>query len=162
MTPKPTRVPFGQDPGKLLEGATTCPHCGGVARSSPHAELRYICDICGAPRIDLRDPRLLSGREKPHLTAAKTALRQRAIWRVAGVFGGIASAFGLDPSAIASKPTAELGSAAPRPLQGGLSTRRLDATLPGVMRPMSEALEDFLRRLDGGEGWNDPRSRPAS
>src|SRR5690606_402892 len=39
----------------------------------------------------------------------------------------IAEAFGLDPSRIGSKPTAELGQGAPRPLQGGLATPRLDA-----------------------------------
>ncbi|QDV38264.1 SDR family oxidoreductase [Tautonia plasticadhaerens] len=74
----------------------------------------------------------------------------------------IAEGFGLDPSPIGSKPTAELGQGARRPLRGGLATPRLDAALPGVMRPMSESIRDFLRRLDAGEGWGDPRARPAS
>jgi dTDP-4-dehydrorhamnose reductase len=74
----------------------------------------------------------------------------------------IAEGFGLDPSPIGAKPTAELGQGAPRPLQGGLSTPRLDAALPGLMRPLSEAIRDFLGRLDAGEGWSDPRVRPAS
>lgn len=75
----------------------------------------------------------------------------------------IAEAFGLDPSPIGSKPTAEFGAgAAPRPLQGGLKTAKLEAVLPGVVRPLTAALADFRRRLDAGEGWSDPREAPAS
>ncbi len=69
----------------------------------------------------------------------------------------IADAFGLDAGAIGSKPTAELGQGAPRPLRGGLLTPRLDAVLPGLMRPLSACLEDFRSRLDAEEGWSDPR-----
>jgi dTDP-4-dehydrorhamnose reductase len=68
----------------------------------------------------------------------------------------IAAAFGLDPSKIIAKTTAELGQGAPRPLNGGLLTPRLDAFLPGVMRPLAEALGDFRARLDEGEGWAIP------
>jgi len=71
---------------------------------------------------------------------------------------GIAEAFGFDPDVIASKPTAELGQGAPRPLRGGLKTLRLDALLPGLLKPLNDALEDFRRRLERQEGWNDPRS----
>ena len=75
----------------------------------------------------------------------------------------IAEAFGLDPSPIGSKPTAEFGAgAAPRPLQGGLKTARLEGVLPGLVRPLAPALADFRRRLDAGEGWSDPRQAPAS
>ena len=69
----------------------------------------------------------------------------------------IAEAFGLDAGAIGSKPTSELGQGAPRPLRGGLLTPRLDAALPGLMRPMSSCLKDFQARLDACEGWSDPR-----
>jgi dTDP-4-dehydrorhamnose reductase len=59
----------------------------------------------------------------------------------------IARAFGRDPGLIAARPTAELGQGAPRPLSGGLLTRRLDASLPGLMRPLAAALDDFRARL---------------
>lgn len=72
----------------------------------------------------------------------------------------IAEGFGFDPSPIASKPTVELGQGAPRPLQGGLLTPRLNAVLPGLMRPVSLSIDDFLRRLNLGEAWNDPRVAP--
>ncbi len=70
----------------------------------------------------------------------------------------IAHAFDLDASRITSQPTAEMGQAAPRPLNGGLLTPRLDAFAPGLMRPLASALHDFKRRLDAHEGWADPRS----
>ncbi len=59
----------------------------------------------------------------------------------------LATAFGLDPDGITGKTTEELGQEAPRPLQGGLLTPRLDACLPGVMRPLNASLDDFLTRL---------------
>jgi dTDP-4-dehydrorhamnose reductase len=68
----------------------------------------------------------------------------------------VATAFGLEPERIVGKPTSELGQGAPRPLQGGLRTPRLDALLPGAMRPLDAALLDFLERLQRDEGWRDP------
>ena len=63
----------------------------------------------------------------------------------------IASAFGFDPSRIESRRTAELGQGAPRPLKGGLLTKRLDARRPGLMRPLAAALADFRDRLHDPE-----------
>jgi dTDP-4-dehydrorhamnose reductase len=65
----------------------------------------------------------------------------------------IADAFQLDPALISNKTTAELGQGAPRPLRGGLLTPRLDACLPGVMRPLARSLADFQKRLAASEGW---------
>jgi dTDP-4-dehydrorhamnose reductase len=70
----------------------------------------------------------------------------------------IAAAFRLDPSAIVPRSTAELGQGAPRPLDGGLLASRLDTILPGAIRPLAEALPDFIRRLEGGGGWAVPWS----
>lgn len=68
----------------------------------------------------------------------------------------IAGAFGLDPSRIVAKTTEELGQGAPRPLNGGLRTPRLDAIWPGAMRPLAEALGDFKASLASAEGWAVP------
>ncbi len=68
----------------------------------------------------------------------------------------IAGAFGLDPSLIVAKTTADLGQEAPRPLKGGLLTPRLDAIRPGAMQPLAGALADFKARLRTGEGWAVP------
>ena len=68
----------------------------------------------------------------------------------------LAEGFGLDPALILAGTTAELPQATPRPPDGGLRTPRLDALAPGLMRPMSRALDDFRKRLGAGEGWADP------
>ena len=65
----------------------------------------------------------------------------------------IAEGFGLDPGLVVGKTTAELGQTTPRPLQGGLLTPKLDAWLPGALRPLPECLADFRERLRAGEGW---------
>ena len=59
----------------------------------------------------------------------------------------IAGAFGHDDGLIVGKSTAELGQGAPRPLNGGLKTPRLDAAHPGIMRPLAAALENFRDTL---------------
>jgi dTDP-4-dehydrorhamnose reductase len=74
----------------------------------------------------------------------------------------IAAAFDLDPALVASKPTAELSppgatAPAPRPLNGGLLTPKLDGWLPGAIRPLSDCLLDFRARLsDPAQPWASP------
>jgi dTDP-4-dehydrorhamnose reductase len=65
----------------------------------------------------------------------------------------VADAFRLDLSLIIAKRTSELGQVAPRPLRGGLLTPRLEQILPGLMRPLSQSLDDFKARLAASEGW---------
>ena len=72
----------------------------------------------------------------------------------------LAEAFGRDAALIVAKTTAELGQPAARPLLGGLRTPRLDAWLPGSMRPLDQCLVDFRARLAEPEGWVRPL-RPA-
>ncbi|MGE3821221.1 MAG: NAD(P)-dependent oxidoreductase [Isosphaeraceae bacterium] len=64
----------------------------------------------------------------------------------------LAAAMDLDPSRIEGKTTAELGQGAPRPLNSGLLTPKLDAWLPGAMRPLAETLPEFVR-LASGRDW---------
>jgi len=59
----------------------------------------------------------------------------------------IAGTFEHDGSLIVGKSTAELGQGAPRPLNGGLLTRRLDAAHPGIIRPLAAALAHFRDTL---------------
>jgi dTDP-4-dehydrorhamnose reductase len=68
----------------------------------------------------------------------------------------LAGAFGLDASFLEGKTTAEFGQPAPRPLNGGLLTPRLDALRPGAMRPLAGALDDFKARLAEPGGWVRP------
>ncbi len=75
-----------------------------------------------------------------------------------GFAQAIAQAFALDPGLIRGKPTAELGQGAPRPLNGGLLTPRLDSLLPGIMRPLQASLADFQAKLHDPQlaGWVKP------
>ncbi|SIN68883.1 dTDP-4-dehydrorhamnose reductase [Singulisphaera sp. GP187] len=68
----------------------------------------------------------------------------------------LARAFGLDAELIQARTTAELAQGAPRPLNSGLLIPRLDAWLPGLMRPLSECLRDFQIRLNEPGGWVRP------
>jgi len=72
----------------------------------------------------------------------------------------LAEGFGLDPSLIVAKTTAELGQGAPRPLSGGLLTPRLDLLLPGSMPPLAACLADFRERLATFEGLARPLQEP--
>jgi dTDP-4-dehydrorhamnose reductase len=68
----------------------------------------------------------------------------------------LARGFGLDPSLIVGRTTAELGQGAPRPLSGGLLTPRLQTLLPGVMSPLADCLVDYKARLASIEGLAQP------
>ena len=67
----------------------------------------------------------------------------------------IARAFDLDEQQIEAKPTEELMQEARRPLQGGLRIEKLQRVLPGLMRPLNEALADFRARATEAP-WLDP------
>lgn len=58
---------------------TTCPHGNHQASTTPHAELRHICAVCGGPRIPTSAP--TSGSELGALRAAKDAYTRRTSWR---------------------------------------------------------------------------------
>jgi hypothetical protein len=71
-----------------------------VANVLPHPELKQVCGLCGAPRIEVKagsDPKAppvaLSGRERPHLEAARAAERKRLQWKTGGIFGTASTAF---------------------------------------------------------------------
>jgi hypothetical protein len=73
-----------------------CPSCQGEAGASPHPELRFACDVCGAPRVPRADRSLqYSGREAPLLRRADAARKARAGWRAAAVAGGLLLPFTL-------------------------------------------------------------------
>jgi hypothetical protein len=73
-----------------------CPHCRAEAGASPDAELRYVCDVCGGPRVPRLDTSIkYSGREIPMLRKADAARKGRAGWRAAAVAGGLLLPFML-------------------------------------------------------------------
>ncbi len=88
------------------------------------------------------------------------------IWHVAGpdyvdrvAFArAIARTFELDPALIDAQPTAELALGAPRPLKGGLSSTKLEAVLPGLMKGLEAGLAEFRAQVDAAGKWADPRA----
>jgi hypothetical protein len=73
-----------------------CPHCRAEAGASPDAELRYVCDVCGGPRVPRLDKSITySGREIPLLRKADAARKGRAGWRAAAAAGGLLLPFML-------------------------------------------------------------------
>ena len=93
---------------------------------------------------------------------------QSGVWHVAGpetidrpsFARAILGAFDFQADLIVSKPTAELGQAAARPLSGGLKTSKLTELFTRPLRPLNAALLDFRARVspEAGEGWLDPRA----
>lgn len=70
---------------------------------------------------------------------------------------GLAAGFGLDPTRVVPRLTAELVQGAPRPLQGGLSTHRLESQAPGLLRPLALALTDFRDQVSRPDSpWANP------
>ena len=80
------------DPANPLADASPCPHCGAFARIVKSDELRFVCGVCGAPRIPAQD---LSGRELEPLKAAQAARRSRFLWRFGGLFAGAVGGAGM-------------------------------------------------------------------
>jgi hypothetical protein len=73
-----------------------CPHCRAQAGASLDAELRYVCDACGGPRVPRLDPTVAySGREVPLLRKADAARKGRAGWRAGAVASGVLLPFVL-------------------------------------------------------------------
>lgn len=60
----------------------------------------------------------------------------------------------LDFEQVVGRPTVELGQGAPRPLNGGLLTPRLDALLPRMISRLDDAMLDFRERLDVELDWS--------
>ena len=89
------------DPDDPLKDASKCPHCGGLGIVVPHDELRYVCGLCGGPRIRVDDDLELSGDEIDPLHAAEKSRKSRFLWRVAGLFGAGAGGFGVLVAALA-------------------------------------------------------------
>ncbi|MSP24782.1 MAG: hypothetical protein EXR75_06370 [Myxococcales bacterium] len=82
------------DGASRAKGATPagapCPHGNHYANTGPHHELRRVCNICGAPRVELRAEGLaLSGDEAAPLRRAHAATKSRALSRFAGICGSL-------------------------------------------------------------------------
>ncbi len=79
--------------GAPQAGAPKCVHCGAVSATSPHSELRQVCNVCGSPRVVTTKRSIkLGGSEVDPLQRARTLRRSRSAWRVGGAIGGLSTA----------------------------------------------------------------------
>jgi len=73
-----------------------CPHCRAEGGTSSDRELRWVCDVCGGPRVPRLDASMAySGREAPLLRKADAARKARAGWRAAAIATGLLLPFVL-------------------------------------------------------------------
>ncbi len=89
------------DPNNPLKGASECPHCGSHAVTSSHDEHRFVCGVCGGPRvrIDAKGVELSGGEARP-LAQAQAGRKSRFWWRLFGTLGGLVGAFGVLTTAL--------------------------------------------------------------
>jgi hypothetical protein len=68
-----------------------CPHCRAQAGISPDREFRWVCDVCGGPRVPRLDASIdYGGRDAVALRKADAARKGRAGWRAAAIASGLA------------------------------------------------------------------------
>lgn len=79
-------------------GSEPCPHCGGQTRLEESARFRWVCAVCGGPRIPVKDERAHSQREKESLRRSNLAAKRAFGWRVAasglGLTGALVAGLG--------------------------------------------------------------------
>ena len=87
-TPIPSAATFCSWCNAPQAGAPRCPQCRAATGASPDAELRFVCNVCGAARVVLDTPALtLSGAENAPLREVRGLRGSRAMWRIGGVLG---------------------------------------------------------------------------
>ncbi len=66
--------------------ANLCPHCRGQTRLEPSAELRWVCGVCGGPRVRVEDARART-KKSTELLLASERERKASIVRRFGAIG---------------------------------------------------------------------------
>ncbi len=129
-----------------------CPHCGSQARMDPHHEFRWVCGICGGPRVPVEDRRAHSDREREELLRAGQAKKVSFAFWLAGValtvMGTLLAALGV-ALATASGPVAiALFLAAAAALIGGIVyVRRANGKHAEAKQATFEAWESVVEAL---------------
>ncbi|MFO0754881.1 MAG: zinc ribbon domain-containing protein [Byssovorax sp.] len=88
-----TRCPRCNAP---LGKPTPCPHCGGEGGISADSELRFVCDLCGGPRVP-HEQGQANGKEVPFLQKADAARKGRAAWRGTAIGSGVGLVLSIIP-----------------------------------------------------------------
>jgi ribosomal protein S27AE len=85
----------GADLAKVYGEGTRCPACGAFARIVPTPDHRWMCGVCGAPRIQMPEGEPLPNEAELALAEAATAKRRAGIQRLASVLLGLPAAAAL-------------------------------------------------------------------
>jgi hypothetical protein len=139
-----------------------CPHCAAIADVRPSSMGRFVCAVCGTPRIPIDDTAISrSHAEAELLRDAGSALAAISVWRTAAA---VATAFGLFSLLIlwlvvavappGSLATVIAAGAACAPFvfalvgmrRASVNTARLDAALEGAW---SKAAAEIARARGG-------------
>jgi len=85
----------GADLAKLYGEGTRCPSCGAFARVIATPDHRWMCGICGAPRIVMPEGEALPSEAEIALAEAATAQRQGGLQSLMMVLMGVPAAIAL-------------------------------------------------------------------
>lgn len=77
-----------------------CPHCGAISRVLPHDDLRWVCGVCGGPRIPLDPGDELTEDGARALREANDARSAAIAWRLASFASGFGALLGLGLGAV--------------------------------------------------------------
>jgi ribosomal protein S27AE len=72
----------GADLGKVYGDATRCPACGAFAAVVPSPEHRWVCGVCGAPRVQMPEGHDLPEESNVAIREAANAQRAAALQRL--------------------------------------------------------------------------------
>lgn len=85
----------GADLAKVYGESTRCPACGAFAQTVPHPDHRWVCAVCGAPRVVMPDKEAVPEESAVALREAADAQRGAAIQRLVSFATGIPAAMAL-------------------------------------------------------------------
>ena len=83
------------DLAKVYGESTKCPACGAFAKTLPHPEHRWVCAVCGAPRVVMPDNAAIPEEAAVALREAASAQRQAAMQRLLSFAMGVPAGFAL-------------------------------------------------------------------
>ncbi|HEY1960252.1 MAG TPA: hypothetical protein VGH28_31800 [Polyangiaceae bacterium] len=85
----------GADLAKVYGEETRCPSCGAFARVVPNDEHRWVCGVCGAPRVVMPAGEKLPEEAALALREAAAAQRNAALQRIITYLTAAPAAVGL-------------------------------------------------------------------
>jgi len=129
-----------------------CPHCGAQARLEAHSELRWVCGVCGGPRVPVEDAAAHSDRERQELVRAARAKKMAFTYQIAGIglslTGTLLALLGAALSLVSTAVAIVMMLGAAAALVAGVAyVRRANAQREEAKRAVFEAWESVAEAL---------------